>query len=89
METQITKLILENDKILRLGLCFEFADARIRITKKLEDNLDECKKDNSSLLVFIIALIVDVAIKRLSVHSKTCVKRPLKNRQSKGPNDNW
>ena len=43
METQITKLILENDKIKRLGISFEFADARIRVTKKLEDNLDECK----------------------------------------------
>lgn len=44
VETQITKLILENDKIKRLGISFEFADARIRVTKKLEDNLDEFRK---------------------------------------------
>ena len=46
VETQITKLILENAKILRLGIAFEFPDARIRVNKKLEDNLDECKKQH-------------------------------------------
>ena len=43
VETQITKLINENNKILRFGIAFEFPDARIRVSKKLEDNLDECK----------------------------------------------
>lgn len=48
VETQITKLINENDKILRFGIAFEFPDARIRVTKKLEDNLDEFRKKRIS-----------------------------------------
>lgn len=48
VETQITKLIIENNKMLRFGIAFEFADARIRVTKKLEDNLDEFRKKRIS-----------------------------------------
>lgn len=48
VETQITKLINENNKMLRFGIAFEFADARIRVTKKLEDNLDEFRKKRIS-----------------------------------------
>ena len=31
----------------------------------------------------------DNGVKQLCTHSKTCVKRPLKNRQNKGLNDKW
>ncbi|GFO26641.1 tropomodulin [Plakobranchus ocellatus] len=44
VEMQIAKLIKENDTILRLGLNFEFPDARIKVHEKLKKNLDILRK---------------------------------------------
>uniref|UniRef100_A0A0B6ZP77 Tropomodulin n=1 Tax=Arion vulgaris TaxID=1028688 RepID=A0A0B6ZP77_9EUPU len=44
VEMQIAKLIKENHKLLRLGIQFEFPDARIKVHDKLKANLDALRK---------------------------------------------
>ncbi|XP_045183759.2 tropomodulin-like isoform X2 [Mercenaria mercenaria] len=44
VETKIIKLVQENDKILTLGLAFEFPETRVRVTSKLQDNYDQMRK---------------------------------------------
>ena len=43
VEMQLTKLIEQNDTLLRFGIACEFPDARIRIHEKLQENNDSCK----------------------------------------------
>lgn len=40
IEMEITKLVEQNNTLLRLGLCFDVADARIRIADHLQKNND-------------------------------------------------
>lgn len=44
---EITKLIEENKTLLRLGLCFDVPDARVRITERLQKNNDRSKLLNN------------------------------------------
>ena len=37
---EITKLVEENKTLLRLGLCFDVPDARVRVTEHLQKNMD-------------------------------------------------
>ncbi|GIZ00577.1 tropomodulin [Caerostris extrusa] len=43
IEMEITKLIEENKTLLRLGLCFDVPDARVRITEHLQKNNDRIR----------------------------------------------
>lgn len=43
IEMEITKLIEENKTLLRLGLCFDVPDARVRIAEHLQKNTDRSK----------------------------------------------
>ncbi|CAG5125602.1 unnamed protein product [Candidula unifasciata] len=43
-EMQIAKLVKENNKLLRLGIHFEYPDARIKVHDKLKANLDALRK---------------------------------------------
>jgi len=43
VETQIIKLVKENDTLMKLGLAFEFPETRVKVTEKLQDNNDQSK----------------------------------------------
>ena len=43
VETKLTKLIEENETMLRFGIALEFPDARVRVTEKLQTNNDQSK----------------------------------------------
>ncbi|CAL1300198.1 unnamed protein product [Larinioides sclopetarius] len=43
IEMEITKLVEENKTLLRLGLCFDVPDARVRITEHLQKNNDRIR----------------------------------------------
>lgn len=43
-EMQISKLIQDNKTLLRFGINFEFADARIRVNERLKQNFDDLRK---------------------------------------------
>ncbi|XP_035826406.1 tropomodulin-1 [Aplysia californica] len=44
VEMQIAKLLKENSTLLRLGIQFEFPDARIKVHDRLKENLDVLRK---------------------------------------------
>lgn len=48
VETKIIRLVEENDKILTVGLAFEFPETRVRVTSKLQKNYDENRKKRVS-----------------------------------------
>lgn len=43
IEMQITDLVEQNSTLLRVGLHFEFNDARNRVSRQLQKNLDTCE----------------------------------------------
>lgn len=43
IEMEVTKLVEQNNSLLRLGLCFDVADARIRIADHLQKNNDRLR----------------------------------------------
>ncbi|GFW90335.1 tropomodulin [Trichonephila clavipes] len=43
IEMEITKIVEENKTLLRLGLCFDVPDARVRITEHLQKNNDRIR----------------------------------------------
>lgn len=43
METQIIKLVQENNNLMKLGLAFEFPETRVKVTEKLQENNDQCE----------------------------------------------
>ena len=43
IEMQLTNLIEENPTLLRVGIHFEFNDARNRVSRQLQKNLDTCE----------------------------------------------
>jgi len=43
LKGKITKLVEENKTLLRLGLCFDVPDARVRITEHLQKNNDRIR----------------------------------------------
>ncbi|UYV81668.1 TMOD1, partial [Cordylochernes scorpioides] len=49
LEMDIAQSIEQNSALLRLGLSFAVADARVRVTKHLQDNNDACNYLSSSL----------------------------------------
>ena len=40
---QLTELIEANSSLLRVGIAFEFNDARNRVSRQLQKNLDTCE----------------------------------------------
>ncbi|XP_052261423.1 tropomodulin-like isoform X2 [Dreissena polymorpha] len=44
VETKIIRLVQENDKLMKLGLAFEFSETRVKVTEKLQDNYDQFRK---------------------------------------------
>lgn len=44
VEMHISKLVQENKTLLRFGITFEFADARIRVNERLKANFDDLRK---------------------------------------------
>ncbi|XP_052786948.1 tropomodulin-like isoform X2 [Mya arenaria] len=48
VETKIIKLVQENDKMMKLGLAFEFPETRVKVTEKLQSNYDQVRKKRVS-----------------------------------------
>lgn len=51
IEMQLTEIIEQNPTVLRVGIHFEFNDARNRVSKHLQKNLDTCEYDAVSGIV--------------------------------------
>ena len=51
VETQIIKLVKENDTLMKLGLAFEFPETRVKVTEKLQDNNDQSKLNLFYILI--------------------------------------
>lgn len=45
IETKIIKLVEENEKLMTLGLAFEFPETRVKVTAKLQDNYDQTRRN--------------------------------------------
>ena len=45
VEMEISRLLRENKTMLRFGITFEYADARIRTNERLKQNFDDCEWD--------------------------------------------
>lgn len=51
IEMQLTEIIEQNPSVLRVGIHFEFNDARNRVSKHLQKNLDTCEYETTSGII--------------------------------------
>jgi hypothetical protein len=63
---EVADAIAQNNTLLRLNLQFDTLGPRVRVTEKLKQNLDACKRFLSSIRFARTTLFVSVRKKRVS-----------------------